>query len=89
MYFFHFLFYCRKIICDFHNIIFKEDIIMSVYRDEKRGTWTVSVYYRDYENTVHRKTKRGFVTKHEALEWERHFVLLKSYLNQNNLFLFL
>ncbi len=51
---------------------------MSVYRDEKRGTWTVSVYYRDYENEVHRKTKRGFRTKREALEWERNFVLLKS-----------
>ena len=51
---------------------------MSVYRDGKRGTWMVSVYYRDYENTIHRKTKRGFQTKREALEWERNFVLLKS-----------
>ncbi len=44
---------------------------MSVYKDKKRGTWIVSVYFRDYENAVHRKTKRGFSTKHDALEWER------------------
>ncbi len=51
---------------------------MSVYKDKKRGTWIVSVYFRDYENAVHRKTKRGFSTKHDALEWERESVHLKS-----------
>ncbi len=51
---------------------------MSVNKDEKRGTWKVSVYYRDYENVAHRTTKRGFATKREAIEWERKFVILKS-----------
>ena len=51
---------------------------MSVHKDKKRGTWTVSLYFRDYENTLHKKTKRGFKRKRDALEWERNFVQLKS-----------
>ena len=38
------------------------------------GTWEVSVWYRDWQGGRHRKHKRGFKTKKEAVEWERSFL---------------
>ena len=48
---------------------------MAVYKDKKRGTWYVSLYYTDWTGKQQRKLKRGFSTKKEAQDWERHFSL--------------
>lgn len=47
---------------------------MHVYKDKDRGTWYVKTRYRTWNNEVKSKTKRGFATKREAGEWERHFL---------------
>lgn len=47
---------------------------MSAYKDKKNGTWHVFFYYRDWQGKNKGKTKRGFKTKKEALEWERNFL---------------
>lgn len=47
---------------------------MSASKDSKRGTWKVYCYYTDWQGNRKPKTKRGFVTKKEALEWEREFL---------------
>ena len=46
---------------------------MAAYKDEQRGTWYVSFHYYDWTGKNCRKAKRGFKTKREATEWERHF----------------
>ena len=46
---------------------------MAAYKDEQRGTWYVSFHYYDWTGKNCRKVKRGFKTKREAIEWERHF----------------
>ena len=46
---------------------------MAAYKDEKRGTWYVSFHYNDWTGKNCRKVKRGFKTKRDATEWERHF----------------
>ena len=46
---------------------------MAAYKDEQRGTWYVSFHYYDWTGKNFRKVKRGFKTKREATEWERHF----------------
>ena len=46
---------------------------MAAYKDEQRGTWYVSFRYYDWTGKICRKVKRGFKTKREATEWERHF----------------
>ena len=46
---------------------------MAAYKDEQRGTWYVSFQYYDWTGKNCRKVKRGFKTKREATEWERHF----------------
>ena len=51
---------------------------MSVTKDPIRGTWTMYTRYTDWQGIVREKRKRGFVTKHEALEYEREFLLKKS-----------
>ena len=51
---------------------------MAVYKDKKRGTWYVSLYYTDWTGKQQRKLKRGFSTKKEAQDWERHFSLDKA-----------
>ena len=51
---------------------------MAVYKDKKRGTWYVSLYYTDWTGTQQRKLKRGFSTKKEAQDWERHFSFEKA-----------
>ena len=47
---------------------------MSVSKDERRGTWTVQCWYRDWKGERHKKTKRGFATKTEARRWEQAFL---------------
>lgn len=51
---------------------------MAVYKDKKRGTWYVSLYYTDWTGKQQRKLMRGFSTKKEAQDWERHFSLEKA-----------
>lgn len=46
---------------------------MAAYKDEERGTWYVSFHFYDWTGKNKRKLKRGFKTRKEALEWERHF----------------
>lgn len=47
--------------------------MMSAYKDKNTGKWYVFFYYRDWQGENKGKTKRGFETKREALEWERNF----------------
>jgi len=48
---------------------------MPVYKDNnKKNTWFVSCYYKDYLGHKKQKVKRGFTTKKEALSWERDFL---------------
>jgi integrase len=46
---------------------------MPAYKDQKTGNWYVFFYYRDWQGDNKGKTKRGFKTKRNALEWEREF----------------
>ena len=46
---------------------------MPVYKDEKNGRWYAMVRYESWKGQRKQKCKRGFTTKHEALEWERTF----------------
>lgn len=48
---------------------------MAVLKNDKTGKWEVRTYYKDFTGTTRQKTKRGFVTKHEAQDWERAFKL--------------
>ncbi|WP_196592541.1 site-specific integrase [Pectinatus sottacetonis] len=51
---------------------------MSATKDEKRGTWMMYIRYRDWQGNIKEKRKRGFRTKHEALDYEREFLSDKS-----------
>ena len=51
---------------------------MAAYKDEQRGTWYVSFHYYDWTGKNCRKVKRGFKTKREATEWERHFCMKEA-----------
>lgn len=46
---------------------------MGAYRDEKRGTWYVSLRYKDWRGESKKKMRRGFPTRREALAWEKSF----------------
>jgi len=46
---------------------------MPVYKDKKNGTWYVSLWYTATDGSKKKKLKRGFITKHEAIEYERKF----------------
>ena len=46
---------------------------MGAYKD-KNGKWYISVRYKNWLGEGCRKTKRGFTTKRDALEWEREFL---------------
>ena len=46
---------------------------MGAYKD-KNGKWYISVRYKNWLGEGRRKTKRGFTTKRDALEWEREFL---------------
>lgn len=45
---------------------------MAAYKDTERNTWYVAFYYRDWQGNNKKKKKRGFKTKREALDWEKH-----------------
>ena len=51
---------------------------MAIYKNDKTGKWEVRTYYKDFTGEQRQKTKRGFDTKHEALDWERAFKLQKE-----------
>ena len=51
---------------------------MGAYKDKERNTWYASFYYRDWNGENKKKTKRGFATKKEALEFENEFIMLRS-----------
>lgn len=46
---------------------------MSVYKDQKQGTWYVSFRYVDWTGEKKQKMKRGFRTKKEAQQYEVEF----------------
>ena len=46
---------------------------MPVYKDNKNGTWYVSLWFTAWDGSKKKKLKRGFATKHEAAEYERKF----------------
>ena len=48
---------------------------MPVFKDEKRGTWYVMAWYRDWTGARKQKCKRGFPTKRDAQDWEHGFKL--------------
>lgn len=47
---------------------------MPAYKNKENGSWYVSAYYKNWKGEQTRKVKRGFSTKHDALEWERNFL---------------
>lgn len=51
---------------------------MAAFKDKKNGTWYVQFRYTDWQGERQQKLKRGFTTKHEALEWEREFLMQKK-----------
>ena len=46
---------------------------MPVYKDNKTNKWYTKFRYKDWTGVIKDKTKRGFVTKHDAVEWESEF----------------
>lgn len=51
---------------------------MPANKDKKTGKWNCTFYYTDWTGKKIKKMKRGFATKGEALDWERHFLLEKA-----------
>jgi integrase len=51
---------------------------MPANRDKKTGKWNCQFYYTDWTGKNVKKMKRGFETKKEAQDWERHFKLEKA-----------
>ena len=47
---------------------------MPVYKDKKRGTWYVSIRYKNWAEQPERKVKRGFKLERDAKKWEREFM---------------
>ncbi len=47
---------------------------MPAYKDKKTGKWYVFFYYKDWMGDNKGKTKRGFATKREALQWQHDFL---------------
>lgn len=52
-------------------------MIMAAFKDKKNGSWYVQFRYIDWKGERQQKLKRGFATKHEALDWEREFLMQK------------
>jgi integrase len=48
-------------------------MVMPAYKDEKTGTWFAKFRYKDWTDTTKDKTKRGFKTRREAVQWENDF----------------
>lgn len=51
---------------------------MSVYKDDKTNKWFCKFYYKDWKGDRHQTTKRGFLTKRDAKQWEAEFKARKS-----------
>ena len=51
---------------------------MPANKEKKTGKWNCTFYYTDWTGKKIKKMKRGFATKGEALDWERHFLLEKA-----------
>lgn len=51
---------------------------MSVYKEEKTGTWRVLYRYTDWTGEKKQTQRRGFKTKREAQSWEREQMNLVS-----------
>ena len=54
---------------------------MPAYKDSKTGTWFVKFYCKDWIGENKQIKKRGFVTKREALDYERNYKIRQ----ENNL----
>ena len=54
---------------------------MPAFKDKKRNSWYTAFYYTDWTGKRRKKLKRGFATKKEAQDWEKHFILEKSALH--------
>lgn len=50
---------------------------MAAFKDKKNGSWYVQFRYVDWKGERQQKLKRSFATKHEALDWEREFLMQK------------
>lgn len=50
---------------------------MAAFKNTKNETWYVQFRYTDWRGERKQKLKRGFATKHDALEWEREFLMQK------------
>ena len=48
---------------------------MSIIKDEKRNTWSVSLRYQDQNGNNKRKYKRGFKNKKEAQSYKYEFLI--------------
>ena len=51
---------------------------MAAFKDKNNGSWYVQFRYVDWKGERQQKLKRGFKTKHEALDWEREFLMQKK-----------
>ena len=51
---------------------------MPAYKDNRQGTWYASFYFENWQGVKQKKLKRGFVTKKDALAWEREFLLQQA-----------
>lgn len=52
---------------------------MPVYQNEKNKTWFVKCYYKDWQGINRPHTKRGFLRKTDAQNYEREFKLKKAH----------
>ena len=59
----------------------EEDDEYASYKDSKTGTWFVKFYCKDWTGENKQIKKRGFVTKREALDYERNYKIRQ----ENNL----
>ena len=51
---------------------------MPAYKEEDRNTWTVKFKHKNWNGETKWVTKRGFVTKRDALQYERDFLARQS-----------
>ena len=52
---------------------------MAVYKDEQNGTWRSVYRYTDWTGEKKQTQKRGFLTRREALAWEREQMIKNAY----------
>ena len=51
---------------------------MRAEKDDKTGKWLIQYRYTDWQGKRRKSTKRGFLTKREAEEWLRNFLMGKN-----------